>query len=161
MELLRLLQHRGRMTAGQLAAELEVSERTVFRDVEALSGAGVPVFAVRGPAGGFELLGGFEEQLPQPRPPGRAGGRRATVRISPAGRHLAALVGRPASVRVRRSTADAEGWVRATIVIGSDEEAVRDVLLLAGEVEVLSPPSLRRRVHDAAAAVVAAHETPT
>src|SRR5215470_12259853 len=62
--LLGLLQARGRMTAAQLAAELEVSPRTVLRDIEALSAAGIPVYAVRGSQGGFELIDGFRSDLP-------------------------------------------------------------------------------------------------
>ena len=57
--LLGLLQARGRMSARQLARELEVSPRTIARDIEALGSAGIPVYAVRGRLGGFELLDGF------------------------------------------------------------------------------------------------------
>ena len=61
--LLLLLQTRGRMTAAQLAAELEVSVRTVYRDVESLHEAGIPMYGDAGHRGGYQLLDGYRTRL--------------------------------------------------------------------------------------------------
>src|SRR5436305_11036005 len=128
VSLLLLLQTRGQLTAAEIAGTLEVSIRTVHRDVESLSAAGVPVEAVRGPAGGYRLAGGYRTRLtgltgdeaealfaagiPGPAAELGLGGELAAARL----KVLAAL---PHELQERASRAsrlfhlDTRGWFRA------------------------------------------------
>ena len=127
LRLLLLLQSRGRMSAAQLAAELDVTARTVYRDVEALSAAGVPVYAEQGPTGGYQLMDGYRTRLtaltadeaeslfltgmPQPAAELGLGAQVAAAEL----KLMAALPTpyRDASMRIRqRFHLDARGWYR-------------------------------------------------
>jgi predicted DNA-binding transcriptional regulator YafY len=133
---LLLLQTRGQLTAVELAAGLEVSERTVQRDAQALAEAGVPIVSVRGPAGGYRLERGYRTKLT-----GLDTAEAEALFVGPAaelglGRELAAarlklLASLPAELQERAGRAaqlfhvDTRGWFR-------EEDRVPHLPVLAG-----------------------------
>lgn len=164
LRLLLVMQNGGRFTAADLAERLGVSPRTVLRDLEVLSGAGVPVFGVRGPGGGFELLDTFEQAVPA-LPPGLDTGsrrsRRVRVRIAPAALQLALVAGRPEGWRPRSAVEPAqhrEDWLEGSFRFDSYDTAVRELMSLGSEVEVLLPVELRDTMAGIGRRIAALHE---
>lgn len=154
LNLLLLLQNGGRVTARELASRLQVSERTVLRDLEVLSGAGVPVYATRGRDGGFELLDTFDQRVP-PLPPGLTAAqgqlRRVRVRLSPAALQIAVTLGKPEGWRHRpnaRPHPDRPDWVEGSFRFDSYDAAAREMLGLGRDIEVLLPEALRETMAD-------------
>jgi predicted DNA-binding transcriptional regulator YafY len=150
LSLMSILGREGRMTAAELSRRLEVSERTILRDLEVLSGSGVPVFATRGPSGGFQLVEGYS---PGPasdgwlRPGARGTGTgRMTVRITADGRRTAAVLGYLQPLRVQPDQREDGEWVTATCRLRSRDALTVEVLALGPQVEVLAPLELREQV---------------
>lgn len=149
LNLVLLLQNGRRWTAATLAERLEVSPRTVLRDLEALSGAGVPVYSVRGPQGGFQLLDTFAQQLsavPTGLTSSRGRIQRVRVRIAPATLQLALVTGTSLGWRPRpnaRPHSQRPDWLEGSFRFESYDAAVRELLAIGPEVEVLLPDSLR------------------
>lgn len=152
LSLLLLLRNGGRLSARDLAARLEVSQRTVLRDLDRLSASGVPVYAVRGCHGGFELLDTYDHAVPQlPAGPGAPAGplRRVRVRLAPASLERALVLGRPEGWRPRPGAPPdpgRTGWLEGSFRFPSYEVAARELIGLGPEVEVLLPLALRRTV---------------
>ncbi len=149
LNLMLLLQSGKRMTARELAGRLEVSERTVLRDLEVLSGSGVPLYAIRGRFGGFELLGSTHQDVPTV-PPGLSSARgqlrRVRVRLSPAALQRALVLAQPEGWRPRPNpdpVADRPDWIEGSFRFDSYETALLQLLALGSEVEVLLPVELR------------------
>lgn len=149
LSLVSILGREGRTTVAELARRLEVSERTILRDLEVLSGSGVPVRATRGVGGGVELIEGYQPGLPGQGlrgGPRRAGTARMTVRITDEGRRTAAILGHLQPLRPRPEPPEADGWLTATCRMRSMETMAVEVLALGPEVEVVAPPELRELV---------------
>jgi len=164
LSVLLILQSEGRVTARELARRVEVSERTILRDLAELGSSGVPVYAVRGPQGGFELLDTWREPVPSARglagPPGPGRLRRVRVRIAPAALQRVLVVGTPEGWRPRPFPDAADehpDWIEGSFRFTSDDDALRALLALAPDVEVLLPIELREQMADVGRRIAEQH----
>ena len=165
LRLVLLLQDGRRHTAGALAGQLQVSSRTVLRDLDALSTAGVPVYATPGPGGGFQLLDTFRQPVVEipPRLNGARGPlRRVRVRVSPSALRLALVTGKPEGWRPRPDPTpapDRPDWPEGSFRFDSYDTAVRELLALGDQVEILLPVELRTTMATIAHRVAELHRT--
>lgn len=163
LRLMLLLQDGRRHTAAALAGELQVSARTVLRDLDVLSTSGVPVYATRGPGGGFQLLDTFRQPVPVAPAglsPVRGPLRRVRVRLSPGALQLALVNGRPEGWRPRPDPTpapDRPDWVEGSFRFDSYDTAVRELFALGPDVEVLLPVELRATMAALAERLAALH----
>lgn len=166
LRLVLVLQDGRRHTAADLADQLQVSARTVLRDLDALSTAGVPVFATRGPNGGFQLLDTFRQPGLE-LAPGLSGVRgplrRVRVRLAPAALQLALVNGRPDGWRPRPvpdpPPPDRPDWIEGSFRFDSYDSALRELLGLGPDIEILLPIELREAMATLAARLADRHRS--
>jgi predicted DNA-binding transcriptional regulator YafY len=166
LRLVLLLQDGRRHTAADLADRLQVSSRTVLRDLDTLSTAGVPVFATRGPNGGFQLLDTFR-QPDLGVAPGlsalRGPLRRVRVRLAPTALQMALVNGRPEGWRARPipdpPPPDRPDWIEGSFRFDSYDTALRELLGLGPDIEILLPVELRQAMASLAQQLARRHRT--
>lgn len=157
LRLVLVLQDGRRHTAAHLADQLQVSTRTVLRDLETLSTSGVPVYATRGPNGGFQLLDTFRRpdlDLAPGLSSARGPLRRVRVRLAPSALQLALVHGKPEGWRPRPhpdpSPKDRPDWIEGSFRFDSYDAALRELLALGPDVEILLPVELRQAMRTTA-----------
>lgn len=148
VEVLLLLQRRGQVTAREVADELEISERTARRDLEALGIAGLPVYSVQGRNGGWRLLGDARTDLTGLSAPEVralflvAGPSNSNPEVRSALRKLTAALPESFRDRAERATTsvvvDRSPWGRDEIAVKDPEhlDAVQDAVVTSSEIEL-------------------------